>query len=158
MPEPGPLKLESEQATISAGRDLARIFQDSDLDQLTVFLSGDLGAGKTTFARGFLQDLGHSGRVPSPTYTLIEPYELDPYRVYHIDLYRLADPREVEDLGIADLPEPGTVLLIEWPERAGRRLKVPDLEVVLAVVSGGRDLAISPRTGAGKCLLDHKNA
>ena len=87
--------LASEEETVAAGRRLARALRDAADERLVVYLCGDLGAGKTTFARGVLQGLGYSGRVPSPTYTLVEPYELGTRTVYHVDLYRLADPNSL---------------------------------------------------------------
>jgi len=149
--------LESPAATAAAGRDLARRVCAAGLDELIVFLSGDLGAGKTTFVRGFLAGLGHDGRVPSPTYTLIEPYEIDSRRVYHVDLYRLMDPREADELGLAELPGPGVLMLVEWPERGGNRLHSPDLSIRLEVAANGRNMVIQAGSAVGKRLLAHKN-
>jgi tRNA threonylcarbamoyladenosine biosynthesis protein TsaE len=86
---------------------------------LVIGLRGDLGSGKTTWARALLRGLGHRGRVPSPTYTLLEHYDCDGLAIVHLDLYRLGGEDELENLGLRDwLGEPRTVLLVEWPERA----------------------------------------
>lgn len=90
-----------------------------------VALSGDLGAGKTTFARGLLRGLGHQGEVPSPTFTLVQPYDTDP-PVWHVDLYRLSRPRETDALGLF---ETDAALLIEWPERLGEELPAETLRI-----------------------------
>jgi len=148
--------LDTEEATLAAGGRLAGAIKTAGLERVIVYLRGDLGAGKTTFARGFLAGLGHAGRVPSPTYTLVEPYEFKRHTVYHIDLYRLADPGEVDDLALADLDGPGAVLLIEWPERAAGRLEAPDLELTLAIDGVGRSLRCHPCSATGKRLLAHK--
>lgn len=148
--------LDDEEATVAAGRKLAAAVSATRPERVIVYLNGDLGAGKTTFARGFLQGLGHEGRVPSPTYTLVEPYEFERHTVYHIDLYRLADPAEVDDLALTDLTGPGVVMLIEWPERGHGRIAPPDLELTLALDGDGRSLQHEPRTAVGKCLLDHE--
>lgn len=148
--------LETAEDTVQAGRDLARVLRAAAVDQLTLFLVGELGAGKTTFARGFLQALGHTGRVPSPTYTLIAPYDLGALTVYHVDLYRLQDARDVDDLGLCDLQGPGSVLLIEWPERAGGRLPAADLRVVLEWAGPGRAMTLCAASPAGERLLIHK--
>jgi tRNA threonylcarbamoyladenosine biosynthesis protein TsaE len=116
---------------------------------LVITLSGELGAGKTTFVGGLLAALGHAGSVRSPTYTLIEPYEFGERRVYHLDLYRLATPSEVEGLAIRDLLEPGSVLLIEWPEKGEGALPSADLMLQLEYLDAGRRLTVHPRSPIG---------
>jgi tRNA threonylcarbamoyladenosine biosynthesis protein TsaE len=113
-------------------------------------LSGDLGAGKTTFVGGLLAALGHVGPARSPTYSLIEPYRLAGRDVYHCDLYRLRDPAELDDLGLRDLLAGPSVLLVEWPERAGGRLQGPDLAVLLEYAGEGRMLTLAPASEAGR--------
>ena len=108
-----------------------------------IYLSGELGAGKTTFSRGFIQACGHPGAVKSPTYTLIEPYELASGKVYHLDLYRLNDPAELEFLGLEDLLTEGGVCLIEWPERASPHLPPADLTVSLHHADGARQARLT---------------
>jgi tRNA threonylcarbamoyladenosine biosynthesis protein TsaE len=109
-----------------------------------VFLEGDLGAGKTTLVRGLLRGLGHQGPVRSPTYTLVESFELPGALVHHLDLYRIADPEELEYLGIRDLLNDASLVLVEWPERGAGVLPAPDLEVVIAHRDGGRSLRFEP--------------
>jgi tRNA threonylcarbamoyladenosine biosynthesis protein TsaE len=120
---------------------------------LVVGLSGDLGAGKTTLVAGLLAALGHDGPVRSPTYTLIEPYRLAGRDLYHCDLYRLRDPAELDDLGLRDLAVEGSVLLIEWPERAGERLAAPDLVLRVAYALPGRMVEVSASSPAGHQVL-----
>ena len=96
---------------------------------LVIHLHGDLGAGKTTLARALIHGLGYTGRVKSPTYGLLEHYEAGDVHVLHLDLYRIADSGELEFLGIQDLFDSKTLLLVEWPERGGRFLPAPDLTV-----------------------------
>ena len=115
-----------------------------------VHLHGDLGAGKTTLVRGFLRARGHDGPVRSPTYTLIEPYELADGTVYHLDLYRLGDPEELEYLGLRDLLGGEAILLIEWPERGEGWLPPPDLVIDIVHRTAGRDIAVSGLSPAGR--------
>ena len=102
-----------------------------------VFLSGELGAGKSTFARGVLRALGAHGAIKSPSYTLVETYELPDTNAVHLDLYRLIDPTELEHLGLADYHRPGFLWLIEWPERGAGRLPAPDLRFEFSITEQG---------------------
>ena len=102
-----------------------------------VLLSGELGAGKSTFARGVLRALGAQGAIKSPSYTLVETYELPDVNAVHLDLYRLIDPAELEHLGLADYHRPGFLWLIEWPERGAGRLPAPDLRFEFSITEQG---------------------
>ena len=117
-----------------------------------IHLDGDLGAGKTTLVRGFIQGLGHKGRVKSPTYTLIEPYEVAGRRLQHLDLYRLADPEELEYLGLRDTLDGETILLVEWPEKGGELLPPADLRIVIDHLDEGRRVTLEPLTSLGERL------
>ena len=110
-----------------------------------VFLRGELGAGKTTLVRGILRGFGHQGAVKSPTYTLLEPYELEDRRIYHFDFYRIEDPEELSFIGIDELLADAALKLVEWPERAGDRLPAPDMELVLTITDEGRRLELVDR-------------
>lgn len=123
-------------------------------DVLVMFLSGDLGAGKTTLVRGFLRARGHAGTVRSPTYTLVETYPLAG-GACHFDLYRLADPYELELIGARDCFDGRTTCLVEWPEHGQPLLPVPDLAVSLALApDGARTVVLDAMTAAGRKVLD----
>ena len=116
-------------------------------------LYGDLGAGKTTLVRGFLRALGHTGSVKSPTYTLVEPYQINDRRIYHFDFYRLGDPEELEYLGIRDYLENESVCLIEWPEKGGEITPVADIKIQLDHHTQGRLLALQANSETGQTIL-----
>jgi tRNA threonylcarbamoyladenosine biosynthesis protein TsaE len=139
------LTLPNPDSTDALGRKLAAAVLDVKPESFCVYLRGELGAGKTSLTRALLRGLGHEGRVPSPTYTLVEPYAIAGYRVYHLDLYRLQAPGELEFLGISELAEPGSLLLIEWPENGGDQLCPANLEVFLQVIPEGRVASLEPK-------------
>ena len=119
---------------------------------MLVFLTGELGAGKTTWVRGVLRGLHYDGPVKSPTYTLVEPYYLQSFNVYHFDLYRINDPQEIEFLGIRDYLDSTGVCLIEWPERAHALLPEPDCRIEFLHEDHGRRLIVDRNTAAGEIL------
>lgn len=141
--------LSDEQATQELGAELGAALPA----QAVVFLHGDLGAGKTTLVRALLHAAGHEGAVRSPTYTLVEPYKLTGRAVYHLDLYRLADPEELEFIGLRDMLAEACLMLIEWPERGVGMLPAPDLHVRLAAAGDGRHVEVEAASAAGESAL-----
>ena len=119
-----------------------------------VYLSGGLGAGKTTFCRGILRSYGYEGAVKSPTFTLVEPYDLQWGQVYHFDLYRIADPEELEFLGIEDYLEGGHLCLIEWPGRGDGFLPVADILVDIEVDNTERKICIASGSDFGEEIVN----
>ena len=119
---------------------------------LVIWLEGDLGAGKTAFARALIHALGYKGRVKSPTYGLLEQYQLGSLQVLHMDLYRIGDPDELEFLGVADLLDDQTILLVEWPDNGGSWLPEPDFICEFTYALQGRDLHWTAFTGKAKTI------
>lgn len=126
--------LPDDAATMALGARLAALARPGDV----IALSGDLGMGKTTLARGLLAALGLEGEAPSPSFAIVQPYDTDELRmpVWHVDLYRIEDPSEIVELGL-DEARDGTLLLIEWPERMGAGLWSDALRLRLDAVPGG---------------------
>lgn len=141
--------LSDEAATLAWGENLAAVLEPG----LLVSLSGDLGSGKTTLARGILRGLGYRGKVKSPTYTLVELYKLSRLDLYHFDLYRFKDPQELLDAGFRDNFGGRNICLVEWPERAAGLLPQADIEVAMAAEGAGRRLSIKAETESGKHCL-----
>jgi tRNA threonylcarbamoyladenosine biosynthesis protein TsaE len=146
-------QLADAAATQSLGAELARGMAPG-----IIYLNGDLGAGKTTLARGFLRGLGYEGKVCSPTYTLVEPYAVEPCRVYHLDLYRLADAEELEWLGLRDMLAEDALLLVEWPERGRGYLPAADLIIDLDYCGKGRAASLYAGTAVGERWLNRMEA
>ncbi len=144
-------KIVDERAMLAFGKSVARVL----IPRLVITLSGDLGVGKTTLARGVLQGLGFGGIVKSPTYAMLEPYQLDLGAVYHFDLFRASDPEELEFLGYRDCLRDAYLCLVEWPERSDGYLSKIDLE--LSIISEGdtRIVTIRSHTPAGKITNEH---
>jgi tRNA threonylcarbamoyladenosine biosynthesis protein TsaE len=147
MPLEKTLWVEGEEAMLALGERIA-----AHLGQgCVIYLQGELGAGKTTLTRGILQGLGVTGRVKSPTYTLVEPYETNlagkQGSAYHFDLYRLADPEELEYLGMRDYDDPRAVLLVEWPDKGSGMLPAADVEIHIEYAGEARRVAF--RAGKG---------
>lgn len=144
------LVLADEAATLKLGATLASVLQSG----MNLFLYGDLGAGKTTLVRGLLQHLGYAGKVKSPTYTLVEPYALADFNLYHFDLYRFLDEEEWELSGFRDNFNAQSVCIVEWPEKAQNLLPEPDIAIHLIPYNLGRKVMITPKTSLGRCCLN----
>lgn len=142
--------LPDEDATLTLGAAIGHGLEPG----LAIFLHGELGAGKTTLVRGALRALGWTGRVKSPTYTLVELYEFSRLRLHHFDFYRFQDPREWSDAGFRETFDGVNVCLVEWPEKARGLLPPPDVEITLQIQDAGRLATLSPCTPAGQRCLD----
>ena len=161
------LNLPDENATDDLGTRLAELVLESIKIQennnliedsgVKIYLRGELGAGKTALARAFLRASGVTGRIKSPSYALLESYKVSSLYFYHIDFYRFSDSSEWQDAGFRDLFRPDAVLLIEWPQKAGDQLPLPDLLIDLAYQDGGRNARIQAETKRGAAWLKKLN-
>lgn len=140
-----------EPATLKLGAELAKACPPGS----TLYLHGELGTGKTTLVRGLLQALGHQGKVKSPTYTLVEPYELaNGRRIYHFDLYRLGEAEELEFMGIRDYLDDESLCLVEWPERGEGILPSADVDIYLKYKESGRQARLLAHSDKGTAIID----
>lgn len=140
------LFMADEQAMVDFGARIAEVTEGRGV----IFLEGDLGAGKTTLSRGIIRGLGHHGAVKSPTFTLVEPYEIGDKRAFHFDLYRLVDPEELEYMGIRDYFDDDALCLLEWPQKGAGILPKPDLTITISQQAGGRSLNLLPQGSRGE--------
>ena len=143
------LQLVDETATLSLGAQIATYCPQQ---QFSIFLEGELGAGKTTLVRGLLHKLGHQGKVKSPTYTLVERYETTDKIIYHFDLYRVLDPEELDYLGLDDYFQDHNLCLIEWAQQGENHLPTPDIELKLIYDGKQRIAQLTPSSAQGKTL------
>ena len=143
----------SAEATEELGARLARARSGTDPSLKVLYLQGELGSGKTTFARGFARGLGVTTLVRSPTYTLLESYPVGETTLVHLDLYRVQSPIELESLGLREWARPHHIWLIEWPERWAGRLPAADLMVSLAAAAAAHDIEISGASALGAAWL-----
>ena len=146
------LETHTAEETEALGRQLASLRPDPGT-VVVVYLTGELGAGKTTFARGFLRELGVTGTVRSPTYTLLELHELGGLTVLHVDLYRLKNAAELDSLGLREWARPASLWLIEWPERGAGRLPTPDLTLTFTVGAEAHVIELRANSDRGKDWL-----
>ena len=145
--------LANESATVELGQKIATMLHPG----LVIFLRGNLGAGKTTFARGILRGLGYTEKVKSPTYNLIEVYKISKLYLYHFDFYRFDDPFEWEEAGFREYFNAESICLVEWPERAGGLLPTADLSLFFQFHEAERVVKICPGTDVGRQCLAHWN-
>jgi len=143
------LHLADASATEALGARLADAIPPDVPVGIVLHLHGELGAGKTTLVRGLLRRLGVTGVVRSPTYTLVEPYHVGACTGVHVDLYRLRDPNDMEDLGLRDYLGRGTILMVEWPEQGGPLTPPADLDLGIDYAGEARRVTMSPRTALG---------
>jgi len=142
--------LPNEAATIRFGRELLELLP-ADLAGWTILLNGELGAGKSTFARALIRAAGHEGAVPSPTYTLVEPYSLPRGNIYHVDLYRVSDEEELRYLGWNELDD--GCRIVEWPDRAPGLLAQADLSITFSYERDGRNVEVVPLSERAAALF-----
>lgn len=140
--QPIRIRIENEAAMLSLGHKLG----ETAPKNLTIYLTGELGAGKTTLTRGFLRGMGYTGAVKSPTYTLVESYEVNRKLVYHFDLYRIVDPEELSFIGIEEYFSTPAIRLLEWPEKGNGWINSPDLSIDILFTESSRELVLFTKT------------
>jgi tRNA threonylcarbamoyladenosine biosynthesis protein TsaE len=150
------LILDNEKATKKFSQQLAQCTKNIN-HAIVIYLEGDLGAGKTTLARSFIQFFGFD-RVKSPTYSLVESYQNNDINIHHFDCYRLSDPEELEYIGIRDYLESNHIQLIEWPTLGKGAIAPADLSIILSGIDEQRELSITAHTPTGKQLLQCVNS
>ena len=143
------LAVRDEAAMLALGEQLAKACHEA----LVFYLTGPLGAGKTTLVRGFMRGMGYGAAVKSPTYTLIEPYEAGPWHLYHLDLYRVHDAAELDFLGLRDLQDGNAIILVEWPEQGAGFLPPADVRLAIDYIGEGRQISLTARSAAGERLV-----
>tara|TARA_B100000029_G_scaffold514060_1_gene615498 strand:- start:112 stop:564 length:453 start_codon:yes stop_codon:yes gene_type:complete len=143
------IPLTNEAETIKVGAKVASCLQGGEV----IYLKGELGTGKTTLVRGVLNGLGHTGNVKSPTFTIVEPYSINNYVIYHFDLYRLDDPEELESLGIRDYCDGQSICFFEWPEKGGNLLPNADIKLELTYLDNTREIEFTSKSDVGKSIL-----
>lgn len=161
------INLLGEEKMLAFAGHCAKVFANASVDGGLIFLEGDLGAGKTTFSRGLMRGFGHQGAVKSPTYTLVETYDVlashkdgaqtAPLTVCHFDLYRLGDPEELEFMGIRDYLEGAHLCLMEWADKGLGLLPTADLVLSIADIEGGRQLTWQAGTEKGQAWCEQLN-
>lgn len=144
------IQIQSEKEMLAFGTDLADAMMKNGA---VIFLYGPLGAGKTTLVRGFLRHLGYRDKVKSPTYTLIETYEIGARNIYHFDFYRLTNSNELRHIGIQEYFSTHSVCLIEWPEKGFPLLPEPDIACYISFIKPGREIRLEARTTCGEEIL-----
>lgn len=147
------MRIEKEVYGEEAMVKLGEVFSSSLVNGGVVYFDGDLGMGKTTLVRGILHGLGYVGPVKSPTYTIVEPYDVDELSAFHFDLYRVIDPEELEYMGIRDYFSKNNLCLIEWANMGLGVLADADVVVSLAFISGGRRVSFEAKTEKGRMAL-----
>lgn len=149
--------LQNEETLLAFGQQFAthlqRYLAEDSQRSLVIYLNGELGAGKTTLTRSIVRAFGHQGNVKSPTYTLVEEYHLTPFSLYHFDLYRLADPEELEFMGIRDYFRPQSLCLLEWASRGEGLIPTADFIIQLDYAEQGRNLQLFPQNSVAEAIF-----
>ena len=151
MSEHVEVELAGEESMVAFGRRIAEASKGWGI----IYLEGDLGAGKTTLSRGILRGFGHGGAVKSPTYTLVEPYEMEDSNIYHFDLYRLGDPEELDFLGVREYFGPHALCLVEWPVRGKGFLPAADIEIRISYQPESRVVRVEPLSEHGQTICSN---